>query len=151
VPSDHRVSQAQGADEIINYGTSDLKTILKERYPDGVDVVYDPVGGALTEAALRGMAWGGRHLVVGFASGEIPRIALNLPLLKGCQVIGVFWGDFTRREPAEAARQLAVLSGWARAGRIRPLVSQRFSLAEAHLALNAVAERRAVGKMVILP
>ena len=144
-------AQAQGADELINYTTGDLKAFLKERYPDGVDVVFDPVGGAVTEAALRGIAWGGRHLVIGFASGEIPRIPLNLPLLKGCQIVGVFWGDFTRREPAEAARQLAILAGWAREGRIRPLVSQRFPLAEAHLALNAVAERRAVGKIVVLP
>ena len=116
-----------------------------------MDVIFDPVGGTLTEAALRGIAWNGRHLIVGFASGEIPRLPLNLPLLKGCQVMGVFWGDFTRREPAESARQLAILSGWARDGRIRPLVSARFPLAQAHAALNAVAERRAVGKIVVLP
>ena len=143
--------QAHGADEVINYSSDDLKAFLKEQHPEGVDVVFDPVGGALTEAALRGIAWNGRHLVIGFASGEIPRVPLNLALLKGCQIVGVFWGDFVRREPTECARQLAVLSAWARDGRIRPLVSARFPLAQAHAALNAVAERRAVGKIVVLP
>jgi NADPH:quinone reductase-like Zn-dependent oxidoreductase len=125
--------------------------VLKEKYPQGVDVVFDPVGGSLTEAALRNIAWSGRFLVIGFASGDIPKIPLNLPLLKACQIIGVFWGEFSRREPAEWSRQLGILLQAAKDGHIRPLVSSRFPLAEAHLALNAVAERRAIGKIVILP
>src|SRR5438067_8693860 len=94
------VCKQQGADETINYSTEDLKERVKKLTGgNGVDVVFDPVGGDYSEAALRGMAWGGRFLVIGFAAGNIPRIPLNLPLLKGCSIVGVFWGSFTSRDP----------------------------------------------------
>src|SRR5207245_365144 len=89
----------RGASETIDYVADDLRTKLREIAPNGVDVVYDPVGGPYAEPALRGMAWDGRYLVIGFAAGEIPRIPLNLPLLKSCSVVGVFWGAFTMRDP----------------------------------------------------
>ena len=105
-----------GASETINTATDDLRARLKELAPKGVDVVYDPVGGALTEAALRSLAWKGRLLVIGFASGEIPRPPLNIPLLKGCDIRGVYWGEFTAREPEAHRENMAQLMDWAKSG-----------------------------------
>ena len=105
-----------GAAETINTAKDDLRARLKELAPKGVDVVYDPVGGALTEAALRSLAWKGRLLVIGFASGEIPRPPLNIPLLKGCDIRGVYWGEFTAREPEAHRQNLAQLMDWAKSG-----------------------------------
>jgi NADPH2:quinone reductase len=116
-----------------------------------VDVVLDPVGGALTEPALRSMAWNGRHLVIGFAQGEIPKIPLNLVLLKGCSLVGVFWGDFRRKEPEQHRAHTAQLVEWLRSGRLRPHVSARYGLADGAQALRDVQDRRAQGKVVILP
>ena len=105
--SDEKLAFARryGAAETINTATDDLRARLKDLAPKGVDVVYDPVGGALTEAALRSLAWKGRLLVIGFASGEIPRPPLNIPLLKGCDIRGVYWGEFTAREPEAHRRE----------------------------------------------
>jgi NADPH2:quinone reductase len=141
-----------GAAATINYETQDLREQLKELTGGaGVDVVCDPVGGRFTEPALRSMGWRGRYLVVGFTGGEIPRVALNLPLLKGCAIVGVFWGDFLRREPERGAHDLAALAALYKEGRIRPLVSARHPLDHAGVALRALMERQVRGKMVIVP
>src|SRR4029079_14398053 len=108
----------------------------------GVDVVYDPVGGAFSEPALRSLGWGGRFLVVGFAAGDIPKIPLNLTLLKGDSIVGVFWGEFTRREPEKNAANVSELLGWLASGRVSPLVSARYPLSKAVEALRAVLDRK---------
>ncbi|KZL18253.1 Quinone oxidoreductase 1 [Pseudovibrio axinellae] len=139
-----------GADELINYSTQDLRERLKEiTGKAGVDVVYDPVGGELFEQALRSTAWNGRALVIGFASGDIPTIPVNLPLLKGCAVIGVFWGAFRMREPLEDKKNLSELFEWIQEGKINPVVSKSYSLDEASQALRDLMERRVIGKVVL--
>jgi NADPH2:quinone reductase len=144
------VCRQHGADDVINYASEDLRERIKALTGGkGVDVVYDAVGGPYTEPAFRSIAWRGRHLVIGFAAGDIPKLPLNLALLKGAAVVGVFWGDFTRREPqafAESARQLA---RWYREGRLKPHVSATFPLARAAEAMNLLASRKAKGKVVI--
>lgn len=140
-----------GAREVIRYDQEDLRERLRALAPEGVDVVYDPVGGTMTEAALRSTAWNGRLLVVGFASGEIPSIPGNLPLLKGCSVVGVFWGRFARTEPDRNRHNFATLGQmWAHGG-IAPVVSATFSLDRAGDALRVMADRGAIGKLVITP
>jgi len=141
-----------GADECINYREQNLRDELKRLTGgQGVDVVTDPVGGDLAELALRSMAWRGRYLVVGFTDGQIPRLPLNLVLLKGCAIVGVFWGDFIRREPAAAAQDLHDLVAMYRDKRIHPLISGRYTLQDAPQAIAALAERRAQGKLIVLP
>ena len=141
-----------GADECINYRDQNLRDELKRLTGgQGVDVVMDPVGGDLAELALRSMAWRGRYLVVGFTDGQIPRLPLNLVLLKGCAIVGVFWGDFIRREPAAAAQDLHDLVAMYRDKRIHPLISGRYTLQDAPQAIAALAERRAQGKLIVLP
>ena len=144
-------TRKHGADETINYARDDLKEELR-RITDGrgADVIYDPVGGAFTEPALRSIGWRGRYLVVGFAAGEIPRIALNLVLLKNCAVTGVLYGEFTRREPEANRAMLARLFDWVASGRLRPAVSQRFPLERAAEALEVLGARRATGKLVLV-
>ncbi|MEK8051317.1 NADPH:quinone oxidoreductase family protein [Ideonella sp. DXS22W] len=144
------VCRQMGADETINYATEDLRAGLKRLTGDvGVDVVYDPVGGAYTEAALRGTAWNGRYLVIGFTTGEIPRPPLNLALLKGCAIVGVFYGAFNAKQPARSAELTAELLGWLKDGSIRPHIAQRLPLEQAAQALRTLADRRATGKIVI--
>ena len=144
--------RAAGADEGIDYGKEDLRERLKALTGGkGVDVVCDPVGGKYSELALRSTAWRGRFLVVGFADGEIPRIPLNLALLKGCSIVGVFWGDFIRREPANAERDVRELVGMVLSGKLKPLVSARYALAEMRQALEAIMRREVQGKVVIEP
>ena len=146
------VCQLHGADACINYSTESLRDRLKEITGGrGPDVICDPVGGALTEPAFRSIAWGGRHLVIGFAGGAIPSLPLNLPLLKGASVIGVFWGAFEQREPAANARHLAQLLEWVAQGIIAPVVSARYPLSNGAAALRDILERRVVGKVVITP
>jgi NADPH:quinone reductase len=144
------VCREHGADAVVNYATADLREHIKT-FTDGrgVDVICDPVGGPYTEPALRSIAWRGRLLVVGFAGGDIPKIPLNLVLLKGCAVVGVFWGDFLRREPANFAKSVAQLGAWYKAGKITPHVSATFGLEHAVDALKLMAARKAVGKLVI--
>ena len=144
------VCRQRGADEVIDYSAEDLRERLKALAPRGVDVVFDPVGGALAEPALRGVGWGGRYLVVGFAAGDIPRIPLNLPLLKGCSVVGVFYGGFIMREPQRSQANIRTLLGWIAEGKIKPLVSRTYPLERAADALTAVMERRATGKLVLV-
>ncbi len=145
-------ARGRGADETIDYANDDLreriKTLTEGR---GVDVVYDPVGGSFTELALRSVGWGGRYLVVGFAAGEIPRIPANLLLLKGSALVGVFWGEFVRREPALNAENMAMLFSWLAERKIHPLISKRYPLSQAPQALEALLARQAIGKLVILP
>jgi NADPH:quinone reductase len=144
--------RSRGAAETINYSTEDLRGRLKELTGGrGVDVCYDPVGGELSEPALRSMAWEGRFLVVGFAAGDIPRIPLNLPLLKGCSVVGVFWGAFTGKEPERHQRNVAELLGWLAEGELEPHVSATYPLEQAAQAISDLAERRATGKVVVTP
>jgi NADPH2:quinone reductase len=146
------VCREHGADETIDYSKEDLREPVKRiTGGEGVDVCYDPVGGAYTEPALRSLAWKGRLLVVGFAAGDIPRIALNLPLLKGSSIVGVFWGAFLRNEPELARANARQLLDWLAAGAIRPHISKRFALAQATEALREVAERRATGKVIVVP
>jgi NADPH2:quinone reductase len=142
----------RGADECINYSNEDLRERVKALTEGrGVDVVYDPVGGDFTEPALRCVGWRGRYLVVGFAAGDIPKIPINLLLLKGSSLVGVFWGEFVRREPALNAQNIGQLLGWLRERRIRPLISRRYPLAQAPQALDALLARQAIGKLVVLP
>jgi len=144
------VCRAHGADETINYATEDLRERIKAlTNGNGPDVVYDPVGGPYTELALRSIAWRGRLLVVGFAAGEIPKIPLNLTLLKGCAVVGVFWGEFTRREPERFAESMARLGRWYTEGRLKPHISETFPLERAADALTRMANREVKGKIVL--
>ena len=141
-----------GAGETINYATEDLRQRLRELTGDkGVDVVYDPVGGPYTEAAFRSTAWGGRLLVVGFATGEIPKIPLNLALLRERSIVGVYWGDWTRRDPAGHARNVEQLVRWFAEGKIKPVISERVALREAPAAMARLARRQVKGKVVVLP
>lgn len=142
----------RGADEVINYGTEDLKDRLKALGGErGIDVVYDPVGGAYAETALRALAWRGRFLVIGFAAGDIPKIPLNLALLRERSIIGVYWGDSLRHNPQEQPANMAQLMGWFRAGKVKPVISERVPLAEAAAAIGKMANRQVKGKVVVLP
>ena len=144
------VCREHGADETINYASEDLRERLKAVTGGrGPDVVYDPVGGPYTEAAFRSIAWRGRLLVVGFAAGDIPKLPLNLALLKGASVVGVFWGDFGRREPKKFAESLRQIATWYEQGKLRPHVSQTFPLAQAAEALKLMAARKVKGKVVL--
>jgi len=139
-----------GADETINYTSENLRERIKALTDGrGVDVVYDPVGGDYSELALRGMAWGGRFLVVGFAAGKIPSIPLNLTLLKGCAIVGVFWGAFTRNEPRRNEENLQELLAWFKAGKVRPHISASYPLERAADALHDVMDRKVKGKVVL--
>lgn len=140
-----------GADETINYATQDLRERLKELTDgNGPDVIYDPVGGAYTEPALRSLAWRGRHLVIGFTAGEIPAIRINLPLVKGTSIVGVFWGEFARREPAANAAMLQELVGWYMQGKLRPAIDATMPMSELKAAYARMASRQVMGKLVLV-
>jgi len=144
------VCRSHGADATINYASEDLRERIKALSDGrGVDVIYDAVGGPYTEPAFRCVAWRGRLLVVGFAAGEIPKLPLNLALLKGASLVGVFWGDFARREPKRFAESVRQLAAWYREGKLRPHVSQTFPLAQAAQALKLMAARQVKGKLVL--
>jgi len=144
------VCKQHGADEAIDYSREDLKERIRALTDGkGADVIYDPVGGDYAEPAIRAMGWKGRYLVVGFAAGEIPRIPLNLTLLKGCSLVGVFWGEFLRREATASQRELFELLGWFREGRLKPHISKTYPLAQSAEALNDVLQRRVTGKVVV--
>lgn len=146
------VCQQHGADEVINYAKEDLRERIKSLTDgNGVDVVFDPVGGSYSEAALRSMAWEGRFLVIGFAAGDIPRIPLNLTLLKGCSIVGVFWGSFTARDPRRNQAHLQELVTWFTEGKLKPYISATYSISQAAEALNAMMQRKVAGKIVLLP
>ena len=146
------VCKDHGADVLINYSTQDLREAIKAATDGkGPDVIYDPVGGVYAEPAFRSIAWRGRYLVVGFANGEIPKLPLNLTLLKGASLVGVFWGDYARREPAANMAAMGQLMGWLASGKIRPHISGRYALADTAQALNDMAARKVTGKVVIEP
>jgi len=141
----------KGASETINYETEDLKTRLKElTNGKGADVIYDPVGGKFTEPALRGIAWKGRYLIVGFANGEIPKIPMNLPLLKGCSIVGVFWGQFSKFESQTSYQNIRQLVTWIQEGKIEQHIGKEYSLQEAPEALRAILDRKMLGKGVVV-
>ena len=144
------VCRAHGADEAINYAAEDMRARVKAiTKGNGVDVIYDPVGGPYSEPALRDMAWGGRFLVVGFAAGDIPRIPLNLPLIKGCSIVGVWIGAFARRERGRHRANVVQLGKWFEEGKIKPHISATYPLERAADALNAIGNRKAIGKVVL--
>jgi NADPH2:quinone reductase len=145
-----QVCKDNGADESINYATEDLRGRIKVITAGrGVDVVYDPVGGPYSEPALRDMAWNGRFLVVGFAAGDIPKVPLNLPLLKGCSIVGVFWGAFTRTEPDNNRRNNDELLRMYLEGKVKPHIHATYPLERAADALNEVLNKRVSGKVVL--
>jgi len=145
-------ARERGADETIDYTSEDLRERIKALTEGrGVDVVYDPVGGDFAEPALRSVAWRGRYLVVGFAAGDIPKIPVNLLLLKGSSLVGVFWGDFVRREPALNVENMTLLFTWLHERKIHPLISKHYPLSQASHALDALLGRQAIGKLVVLP
>ena len=144
--------RAHGAEHTINYDAEDLRERVRALTSgQGVDVVFDPVGGSYAAPALRCLAWSGRYLVVGFAAGDIPRVPLNLPLLKGYSILGVFWGEFARRDPSANAANTRRLLSWVTAGELKPPVSARYPLARAGDALAALTRREVTGKVVIVP
>jgi len=146
------VCRAHGADATIDYAREDLREAIKAATGGkGPDVIYDPVGGSYADTAFRSIAWRGRYLVVGFANGEIPRLPFNLALLKGASIVGVFWGGLLRHEPQANAAAMRELIGWMREGKLKPLISARYSLVQVPDALKALASRSATGKLVIVP
>lgn len=149
-PEKLEVCREKGADRLIDYSKEDLRTRLKEITNEkGVDVVYDPVGGVLAEAALRSVAWRGRYLVVGFAAGTIPQFPGNLPLLKGCSIVGVFWGNFAEREPQLSLQNFGELLAWIKSGKIKQHIHKIYSLEEAPSALQDLMDRKVKGKAVV--
>jgi len=145
-------AKKHGADEGVNYAKDNLRDALKRLGGEhGIDVVYDPIGGDFAEPALRSLAWEGRFLVVGFAAGEIPKLPLNLVLLKSCDVRGVFWGSWTERQPKAHAANMADILRWAAEGKLSGHVHAAYPLAEAATALKAIADRKVMGKIVLRP
>jgi NADPH2:quinone reductase len=145
-------ARAHGADATVNYARENLRDALRALTEGrGVDVVYDPVGGAFTEAAVRALDWGGRLLVIGFAAGEIPKLPLNLTLLKSCDIRGVFWGAWTRREPQTHRADTLQLARWCAEGKLSAHVHAAYPLAETARALNALSDRQAMGKIILRP
>jgi NADPH:quinone reductase len=144
------VCKEKGATHLINYSTEDLRTQLKEITSDkGVDVVYDAVGGKLAEQALRSIAWKGRYLVVGFTTGEIPQFPANIPLLKGCSIMGVFWGSFAEREPKQSLQNLSELVTMINSGKIKQHIHKVYTLDQAPQALEDLMNRKVIGKAVV--
>ncbi len=143
--------KAQGADATINYGRDNLREAIKALTDGkGPDVIYDPVGGELAEPAFRSIAWRGRYLVIGFAGGPIPNLPLNLPLLKGASLVGVFWGDFARREPQANAAMMSELANWYAQGRIKPVIDCTMPMSELKAAYARMGSRAVMGKLVMV-
>jgi len=152
--SDDKLAFARehGADEGVNYATSDLKDALRRLTGGkGVDVVYDPIGGAQGEAALRGMDWGGRFLVIGFAAGDMPKLPLNLILLRSYDVLGVYWGAWIERDRAGHRANMRQILSWCAEGKLSPHVQAVYPLADAATALKAIAARQVMGKVIMRP
>jgi NADPH:quinone reductase len=146
------LTRERGAAEVINYATEDLKERIKTLTGGaGANVIYDPVGGPYAEPALRGIAWEGRYLVIGFAAGDIPKIPLNLTLLKGCQIVGVFWGSFAARDPARNRANAERLFSWIAEGRLAPHVDAALPFSQATEALERLERREVKGKLVLVP
>jgi NADPH2:quinone reductase len=151
-PEKLAICREHGADETIDYEREDLREAVKRLTGGkGPEVVFDPVGGRFTEPAFRAIAWRGRYLVIGFADGNVPALPLNLPLLKGASLVGVYWGEFAKREPNHNAQGIAELLAWIGAGKLKPRISKIYPLAQAPQALLDMAARRVVGKVVVVP
>jgi NADPH2:quinone reductase len=145
-------ARAHGATETVNYASEDLRAALKRLGGErGVDVIYDPVGGPYAEPAVRSMAWNGRYLVIGFAAGEIPKLPLNLVLLKNCDIRGVAWGTWVQREPQAQRELMKDIVNWAAAGKLSAHVHAVYPLADIAAALKAIADRKVMGKIVLHP
>lgn len=145
------ICREMGADETINYATQDLRERIKElTNGNGVDVVYDPVGDKFSEPAVRSLAWKGRYLVVGFAGGDISSIPLNLPLLKGASIVGVFWGAFAQREPKQSTENFQQILQWVTEGKLKQHIYGQFTLEQAPQALRELMDRKVVGKAVVV-
>lgn len=143
--------RAQGADATINYARDNLREAIKALTDGkGPDVIYDPVGGEFAEPAFRSIAWRGRYLVVGFAAGPIPSLPLNLALLKGASIVGVFWGDFSKREPQANAAMMAELASWYAQGRIKPVIDRTMPMSELKAAYARMGSRAVMGKLVLV-
>ena len=154
VSSDEKASAARraGAHDVIRYDEKSIRDEIDDLTEGaGVDVVYDPVGGETTEQVLRSTRWGGRLLVIGFAAGDIPAIRLNLPLLKGNSIVGVFWGRFTNEEPEKHRANFSRIIEWAAEGEIDPIIQRRYSLDDGAAALQWVADRKAIGRIIVNP
>ncbi|MDB5726697.1 MAG: oxidoreductase [Novosphingobium sp.] len=146
------ITRRYGADETINYEATDLKTAVKGLTGKaGVDVIFDPVGDKLADPAFRTIGWGGRYLVIGFAGGEIPRLPLNLPLIKGASIVGVFWGEFVARTPDLHQQNMVELYAMLLDGRIKPLISARFPLPQGGVAIRTLMDRKVTGKVIVKP
>ena len=144
------IAQARGADELVNYAQDDLKAAVKALTGGkGVDVVYDPVGDALADPAFRTIGWDGRYLVIGFAGGKIPALPLNLPLVKGASIVGVFWGEFVVRDPAGHHANMAELYAMHAAGKLAPLISGRYPIAQGGTAIRHMMDRQVMGKVIV--
>lgn len=140
-----------GADAVINYGQENLREAIKALTEGrGPDVIYDPVGGEYTEPAFRSIAWRGRYLVVGFAAGPIPALPLNLPLLKGASLVGVFWGDFAKREPRNNAAMMAELAQWYAQGKVKPVIDRTMPMSQLKAAYAHMGSRGVMGKLVMV-
>jgi NADPH2:quinone reductase len=153
VSSDEKAAlcRALGADATLNYSSQPVRETLKALTDGkGPDVVYDPVGGDLAEAAFRSIAWRGRYLVVGFAQGGIPALPWNLALLKGASIVGVFWGDFVKREPKAFAQGMAQLMQWYARGRVKPVIDERLPMSELPAAYARMGTRRVMGKVLLV-
>jgi NADPH2:quinone reductase len=145
-------AKKHGADETVNYGSGDLRAELKRLGgTHGIDVLYDPIGGSYAEPALRSMAWEGRYLVIGFAAGEIPKIPLNLVLLKGCDIVGVHWGAFVAHEPENEAANMSEIVRWCADGKLSAHVHAVYPLSETAQALKDIAARKVMGKAILKP
>jgi NADPH2:quinone reductase len=145
------ICKQHGADEVINYATEDLRAGIKRTCGKGPDVIYDPIGGPYSEPAFRSIGWRGRHLVVGFAAGDIPAMPMNLLLLKGASLVGVFWGDYVRREPARWTEDFNEMMVHIASRRLLPLISRTYPLDQTQQALIDMSERKVMGKIVIVP
>ncbi len=144
------LARENGADEVIDYSSENLKERVRALTGgDGADVIYDPVGGDIFDSAVRAVAWDGRYLVIGFASGRIPKLAANLPLLKSWRLVGVFWGAFAVREPEANATNFREIMAWYAEGRIKPHVGATYPLEHAAEALAAMRDRKAMGKIIL--
>ncbi|HEX8058594.1 MAG TPA: NADPH:quinone oxidoreductase family protein [Novosphingobium sp.] len=144
------IAKAHGADELVNYAEEDLKARVKALTGGkGVDVIYDPVGDKLADPAFRTIGWEGRYLVIGFAGGQIPAVPFNLALVKGASIVGVFWGDYVARDPAGHHANMAELYAMHAEGKLKPLISERFPMAEGGKAIRHMMDRKATGKVIV--
>jgi NADPH2:quinone reductase len=143
------LSKKLGADHAINYTTQSVKDVMKDLAPKGADVVFDPVGGDVFDQTLRCVAPDARILIIGFASGRIPAIPANILLVKNVAAIGVFWGGFTKRDPARNRRNFETVLGWIESGKLRPPAITRYALSDGARAMEALASRQSTGKLVV--